>query len=159
MPDFTVYPTEYTMGCVVLCFGLLWLGYPFDMDSCTKSPERVNPVHYADVIMIEMASQITSLAIVYSIVYSDADQRKHQSSASLAFVRRIHRGPVNSPHKWPVTRKMFPFDDVIMPYLFYVYILGLKIDYKIMNVVSFSLQDICSGKQRTFPEWTQAKYI
>ena len=70
--------------------------------------------HYADVIMIEMASQITSLAIVYSIVYSDADQRKHQSSASLAFVRRIHRGPVNSPHKWPVTRKMFPFDDVIM---------------------------------------------
>ena len=64
--------------------------------------------------MIEMASQITSLAIVYSIVYSDADQRKHQSSASLAFVRRIHRGPVNSPHKWPVMRKMFPFDDVIM---------------------------------------------
>ena len=49
-----------------------------------------------------------------STVYSDADQRKHQSSASLAFVRGIHRGPVNSPHKWPVTRKMFPFDDVIM---------------------------------------------
>ena len=42
--------------------------------------------------------------------------RKHQSSASLAFVRGIHRGPVNSPHKWPVTRKMFPFDDVIMCY-------------------------------------------
>ena len=61
-----------------------------------------------------MASQITSLAIVYSIVYSDADQRKHQSSASLAFVRGNHRGPVNSPHKWPVTRKMFPSDDVIM---------------------------------------------
>ena len=70
--------------------------------------------HYADVIVIEMASQITSLAIVYSIVYSDADQRKHQSSASLAFVQGIHRGPVNSPHKWPVTRKMLPFDDVIM---------------------------------------------
>ena len=61
-----------------------------------------------------MASQITSLTIVYSTVYSDADQRKHQSSASQAFVRGIHRGPVNSPHKWPVTRKMFPFDDVIM---------------------------------------------
>ena len=44
----------------------------------------------------------------------NADQRKHQSSASLAFVRRIHRRPVNSPHKWPVTRKMFSFDDVIM---------------------------------------------
>ena len=56
-----------------------------------------------------MASQITSLTIVYSTVYSDADQRKHQSSASLAFV-----SPVNPQHKWPVTRKMVPFDDVIM---------------------------------------------
>ena len=60
------------------------------------------------------ASQITCLRIVYLIVYSGADQRKHQSSASLAFVRGIHRWPVSSPHKWPVTRKMFPFDDVIM---------------------------------------------
>ena len=58
--------------------------------------------------------QITSLTIVYSTAYSGADQRKHQSSASLAFVRVIHRSPVKSPHKWPVTRKMFPFDDVIM---------------------------------------------
>ena len=70
--------------------------------------------HYNDVTMDSIASQITSLTIVYSAVYSGADQRKHQSSASLAFVRGIHRGPVNSPHKWPVTRKMFPFDDVIM---------------------------------------------
>ena len=70
--------------------------------------------HYGDVVMGVIAPQITSLTIVYSTVYSDADQRKHQSSASLAFVRGIHRGPVNSPHKWPVTRKMFPFDDVIM---------------------------------------------
>ena len=64
-----------------------------------------------------IASQITSLTIVYLTVYSDADQRKHQSAASGAFVRGIHRAPVNSPHKWPVTRKMFPFDDVIMGYL------------------------------------------
>ena len=70
--------------------------------------------HYDDVIMGAIASQITNLRIVYSTIYSDADQRKHQSSAPLAFVRGIHRGPVNSPHKWPVTRKMFPFDDVIM---------------------------------------------
>ena len=70
--------------------------------------------HYDDVIMGAIASQITSLTIVYSTVYSDADQRKHQSSASLAFVWGIHRGPVNSPHKWPVTRKMFPYDEVIM---------------------------------------------
>ena len=61
-----------------------------------------------------MASQITSLSIVYSDVYSGVDQRKYQSSASLPFVRGIHRWPVNSPHKWPVTRKMFPFDGVIM---------------------------------------------
>ena len=61
-----------------------------------------------------IAFQITSLTIVCSIVYSVADQRKHQSSASLAFVRGIHRVPLNSPHKEPVTRKMLPIDDVIM---------------------------------------------
>ena len=71
-------------------------------------------LHYDDVIMGTIASQITSLTSVYSTVYSGADQSKHQSSASLAFVWGIHRGPVNSPHKRPVTRKMFPFDDVIM---------------------------------------------
>ena len=60
--------------------------------------------HYNSVIMSSMASQITSLTIVYSTVHSGADQRKHQSSASLAFVRGIHRWPVNSSHKWPVTR-------------------------------------------------------
>ena len=70
--------------------------------------------HYSDVIMGTMASQITSLTIVYSTVYSGGDQRKYQSSVSLAFVRGIHRWPVNSPHKWSVTRKRFPFDDVIM---------------------------------------------
>ena len=78
-----------------------------------------HPYHYNDVILSEMASQITSLTIVYCTIYSGADQRKHQSSASLAFVRGIRRWPVNSPHKGPVTWKMFPFDDVIMttPYL------------------------------------------
>ena len=76
--------------------------------------QKMMTFHYGDVIMGEIASQITSLTIVYSTVCSDAAQRKHQSSASLAFVQGIHRGPVNSPHKWPVTRKMFPFDDVIM---------------------------------------------
>ena len=74
--------------------------------------------HYHDVTMDAIASQITSLTIVYSTVYSDADQRKHQNSALLAFVWGIHRGPVNFPHKWPVTRKMFPFDEVIMVHEF-----------------------------------------
>ena len=70
--------------------------------------------HYNGVILGVITSQISSLTIVYSAVYSDADQRKHQRSASLAFVWGIHRWPVNSPHKGPVTRKMFPFHDVIM---------------------------------------------
>ena len=81
--------------------GLIWQGDIFGR-------------HCDDVVMGAMASQITSLTIVYSIVYSGRDQSKHQSSASLAFVRGIHRGPVNSPQKGPVTRKMFPFDDVIV---------------------------------------------
>ena len=66
------------------------------------------------VIMSAMASQITSLTIVYLTVYSRRRSRTRQSSASLALVRGMHRWPVNSPHKGPVTRKMFPFDDVIM---------------------------------------------
>ena len=82
---------------------------------CTLS--KVFQRHYDDVIMTTIASQITSLTTVYPTVYSDTDQRKHQSPASLTFVWGIHRGPVNSPHKWPVTRKMFPFDDVIMNYV------------------------------------------
>ena len=64
-----------------------------------------------------MASQITSPTIVYLTVNSGADQSKYQSSASLAFVRGIHQWPVNPPHKGPVKRKMFPFDDVIMQLL------------------------------------------
>ena len=66
--------------------------------------------------MSSMPSQITSITIVYSNVYSGTDKKNHQSSAALAFafVRGIHRWPVNSPHKGPVTRKIFPFGDVIM---------------------------------------------
>ena len=79
-----------------------------------KINQNVHQYHYDDAIMGAIGSQITSLTSVYSTVYSSADQSKHQSSASLAFVWVIHQGPVNSPHKWPVTRKMFPFDDVIM---------------------------------------------
>ena len=75
---------------------------------------RYRLYHYSDVITTTVASQMNSLTVVYSIVYSEADQRKHQSSASLVFVRGIHRWPVNSPHREPGTRNMFPFDDVIM---------------------------------------------
>ena len=95
------------------------------------------PIHYNDVTMTATASLITSLTIVCSTVYSSADQRKHQSSASLAFVRGIHRRPVNSPHKWPVTRKMSPFDDVIM-------FCGYKCSLDTMKLSSH----ISFGKQR-----------
>ena len=82
---------------------------------------QVTSDHHNDVTMGAVASQITSLTIVYSTTYWGIDQRKNQCSASLAFVRGIHRSSVNSPHKWPVTRKMFPFDDVIMPWARYHY--------------------------------------
>ena len=85
--------------------------------SCFKTGKRFPhhwSFHYNDVIMSVMASQITGVSIAYSTVWSGVDQRKHQRTASLAFVRVIHRWPVDSPHKGPVMRKMFPFDDVIM---------------------------------------------
>ena len=107
---------------VVISKQILWLYYcqllvdTCDLFTCTLQGCSIGTgtIHYNDVIMSAMASQITSLTSVYRTVFSGADQRKHQSSASLAFVRGIHRWPVNSPHKWPVTRKMVPFDDVIM---------------------------------------------
>ena len=119
------YPTmrHFEQKCPHLCTFPLQNNALWDMEpvSCGiygtlrfigRYPTELN--HYDDAILGVIASLITSLTIVYSTVYSDADQRKHQSSASLAFVWGIHRWPVNSPHKWPVTRKMFPFDDVIM---------------------------------------------
>ena len=93
-----------------------------ESESCHKINFAVNlnaivfHTHYNDVIMGAMASQITCLTIVYSTFYPGADQRKHQSSAPLAFVWGIHRSPVHSPHKGPVMRKMFPFDDVIISF-------------------------------------------
>ena len=70
--------------------------------------ELINLEHYSDVIIGAMTARITSLTIVYSTVYSGADQRKYQSSASLAFVRVTHRFYIKKP------RKMLPFDDVIV---------------------------------------------
>ena len=81
---------------------------------CDLVGEQNYSKHYCGVIMSAMASQITCVSIVCSAVCSGAGQRKHQSSASLAFVRGIQWWPVDSPHKGPVTQKMFPFDDVIV---------------------------------------------
>ena len=89
-----------------------WIPYLHHQMRCDICVDTVS--HYNGVIMSAMASQMSSLTIVYSAVYSGTDQRKYQSSAPLAVVREIHRWQVNFPHKGPVTRKMFPFDDVIM---------------------------------------------
>ena len=70
--------------------------------------------HHSDVIMSTMASQIIAVSIVCQSACSGANQRKQQSSASLAFMKGIHHWPVNSPRKGPATRKMFPLNDVIM---------------------------------------------
>ena len=105
-------------------------------------------VHYNDVIMGAIASQITSRMIVYSVVYSHANQRKHQSSASLAFVRGIHRWPVSSPHKWPVMRKMFPFDDVIMVQRsYYIFDAGLNIN-PILEEPRWNLLSAMASRER-----------
>ena len=90
-----------TEWCIVYTVRF-WIHVVFLLSLCCFCSSTLRWRH-----MGAIASQITSLMIVYSTVYSDAGQRKHQSSASLAFVRGIHRGPVNSPHKWSVTRKCF----------------------------------------------------
>ena len=100
------------LWCLRLSLRTIFWQYP--MKICNPSCHHKSRFHYDCVITSAMTSQNTSLTVVYSTVYSGTDERKHQSSASLAFVRGIHRWPVNSPHKWPVSRKMFPFDDVIM---------------------------------------------
>ena len=97
----------------ILALTILFL----NMNLMWSRPVMARPIqhnHYGDVIFSAMASQTTSITIVCSNVYSGVDQKKHQISASLAFVRGIHRWLVNSSHRGPVTRIMFPFDDVIM---------------------------------------------
>ena len=101
--------------------------------------------HYSEVIMSAMAPQITSLTIVCTSVYSGADQRKYQSSASLAFVRGIHRRHVNSPHKGSVTRKMFPFDDVIMCSVYYNVDTWSVVEVSTLLVREYGQQILSSG--------------
>ena len=117
-------------------------------------------IRYSDVMMSVMSPQITGISIVCSNVCSGANQRKYQSSASLAFVRVIHRWPVDSPHKGPVTRKMYPFDDIIMglvqdirnPSNGVSTLLPLVIDYRIPSVITLrnptiiTLQNKCQLK-------------
>ena len=81
------------LGWILDCCQVIWLRSICNIYGRTFAPGNVinQKCHYNDVIMVAIASQITSLAIVYSTVYPGWDQRKHQSSASLAFVRGLHR--------------------------------------------------------------------
>ena len=92
----------------ILCIGSCLKGCLKWLCLCTMQQYMSGTMyHYCDVIMGAMASKISSLTSVYTTVYSGANQRKPQSSASLAFMRGIHRWPVNSPPKGPVTRIFF----------------------------------------------------
>ena len=94
--------------------------------------------HYNDTVMGAMASQITGVSIVSSTVRSGTHQRKYQRPASLAFVRGIHQWPVDSPHKRPVTQKIFPFDDVIMfTRIFQCYLTGTGATVCLTQIAKF----------------------
>ena len=108
--------------------------------------------------MSAMASQTTGVSIVCSTVCSGADQRKHQSSASLAFARGIHRLSVDSHHKGPVTRKMFPFDDVIMNSVWPSYdahgrdVMSIisRVQNNFDKLIAFMLRDALTGMIHTW---------
>ena len=130
----TVEVWEWISNCVSLyyaCnyFSILWLMliYISERDPCTQAHVVLCTLHVISLVQdcgIPMplqwchnecdGSQITSISILCSTICSGADQRKHKSFASLAFVRGIHRWLVDSPHKGPVVWKMFPFDTTIM---------------------------------------------
>ena len=92
---FVIFPslwnlTSTSAAALPRCLPIFWtkqaLYHPIVLETISNTA-----YHYIDVITTTIASQITSLTVVYSTVYSDADQSKHQSSASLALVWRIHR--------------------------------------------------------------------
>ena len=113
------------------------------------------PLHYSDVIMSAMAFEITGVQIVYSTVYSGADHRKHQNFEPLAFVRGIHRWPVDYLHSGPVTRKMFPFDDVIMIIINKDALhLHIKGSASLIELVETKWPPFCRHLQMQFLRWT-----
>ena len=101
--------------------------------------------HYVDVIMTTVASPITSLAVVYATVYSGAHEQKPKTSELrvTGLCAGNSPGPVNSPHKWPVTRKMFPFDDVIMRKFTM---------YMVENTLSCNMRYVFTAQKCTFVE-------
>ena len=98
--------------------------------------------HYSDVIMSAMVSQFTGVSIVCSIVCSGADQKIYQSSASLNFVKGIHRWPADSPNKGRVTGKMFPLDDVIMDETISLKMMDAILHHVWINALIFTVQEV-----------------
>ena len=100
--------------------------------------------------MSDMASQTIGVSVVYPTIVSGEDKRKHQSSESLAVVRGTLESPVNSPHKRPVTRKMFPSDDAIMES-------GLAVH---LHIIQYSVRSMCGFIRRIlYNIWHHKKYI
>ena len=137
---------------LILAITAVWPAICFPENS-----EKLHVIHYSDIIMSAMASQTTGVLIVYSTNCSDADLRKHQSSMSLAFVWGIHRWPVNSPHKGPVTWKMFPFDDVIMSFSYEHYIWLFWFMYKsFSNWFNAKMSMDRTEKMQIFEGWNKS---
>ena len=117
-PIFISYLHIVSRRCVVCKFSLqnskFWIFAIFLICNSDFVVIWLGMWHYRDVIMGMMASQITSLTIVYSTVIQAQIKENIKAQRHWPFLWGIHRSPVNSLHKWPVTRTMFPFDDVIM---------------------------------------------
>ena len=93
----------------------IWIHFSMtNKESVSTNQHYTKSLYYSDIITTVMASQITGVSIVCSFFWLGEHHRKHQSSASLTFVRGIHNWSVDSPLKGPVARKTFPLDDVIM---------------------------------------------
>ena len=102
------------------------------------NPKRKSYQHHLD--------NMNAVSIVYPTVCSGADQRKHRSSASLAYVRGIHRWSVNSPHKGPVTGKMLPFDEIIM--ILFIFTVNTVVTCQnLAHALSGSLSWCCNSMQ------------
>ena len=142
---------------VILPITAVWPAICFPENSV-----KLHMIYYNDIIMSVMASQTTGVLIVYPTNCSDADQRRHQSSTSLAFVWGPRWWLVNSQHKGPVTRKMFTFDDVIMsfPYEHYVRLFWfyIWIIFKLTECKNFNGQNWENANfWRLEPKWCPVK--
>ena len=134
----------YRLRITLIRFTLFVIFFRVSLIDCHSIANQCTEVHYSDVIMSAIVYQITGVSIVYSTVCSSADERKHQSSASLSFVTGNHQLPVDSLHKGPVTRQMFPLDDVIYVVVVRMQIYGLVKDCSISSALATKILQPCT---------------